>query len=184
MQVGARTDLPLTAFGKEQARKIAELIRKSVPKAIFAGGLKRQIESAEIIAERFGLTVQKCEALTEIDYGLWEGLAAEAIAKKWPREHIEWSQDAKWQDHIFGSRFEEHWQKLEKWLNELRASFENKTVFGVTSSGILHLLHNEKVSTGHFCEMDLCPDRIEIVRWNFSEEIGLPKTAYCNDQQR
>lgn len=164
IQVGARTDLPLTAFGRAQAEKMAEYLRvnRIVPKAIFAGGLKRQTESASIIGKSFGLSFQNTPALTEIDYGLWEGLTADAIETGWPREHAEWNIDAKWQTAIFQGTAEEHREHLQKWFEMLCQKYPNDAVLGVTSNGLLRFFRNEKVKTGHFCEFQ----GMEIIRWN------------------
>lgn len=174
VQVGARTDLPLTALGREQAERMAKYLmaEKIVPRTIFTGGLKRQTESASLIAKHFDLTFHHTPALTEIDYGLWEGLTAEQIEEKWAKEHAEWSNEAKWQDHIFSGTFEEHWQILTTWLEMLRKTYLNETVLGVTSNGLLRFFRNEKVKTGHFCELHLHPDRWEIWRWDASPHFS------------
>ena len=167
VQVGLRTDLPLTAFGRNQAQLVAQALQKKPPQIIFAGRLKRQIESAQIIADLLGVAVQQTPALNEIDYGLWEGLTAAAISQQWPKEYAEWNKQAKWQDNIFQGTFEKHWDALQKWLATLQ-NFE--TVLGVTSNGLLRFFKNEKVKTGHLCELFLHSDRIEIGFWNQSQD--------------
>lgn len=163
VQIGARTDLPLTAFGQEQARKAALFLKNDPVQAIFAGGLKRQNETASIIGTHFGLNVQYTPALTEIDYGLWEGLSADVIEQKWPKEYDEWTQEAKWQHHIFQKSSETHLQDLMNWFQSLLV-FE--TVLGITSNGLLRFFKKEKVKTGHLCELFLYSDRIECGFWN------------------
>lgn len=171
IQVGARTDLPLTAFGKEQAQRMAKYLQAKglVPQSVFAGALKRQTESAEIIAKEFGLQFQHAPPLTEIDYGLWEGLTSNEIVQRWPREYDEWSKKAIWQNEIFRGSFEEIWHQIEQWFQTLRNSSE--IVLGVTSHGLLRFFRNEKVKTGHFCELNLQSHRVEICSWNLNPEI-------------
>ncbi|MGC2629213.1 MAG: histidine phosphatase family protein [Rhodomicrobium sp.] len=81
--VGARTDLPLTGKGKEQAQALAAGLQPlaSRIKRVIAGPLKRTREHAEIAAGRFRLEVpiEADERLREIDYGLWEGKSSEEI---------------------------------------------------------------------------------------------------------
>ena len=167
-QVGASSDLPLTAYGRVQAEEMAKFLAVEglSPEAIFSGKLKRQAESAQIIADFFNLKVQNAAALTEIDYGLWEGLSSDAIREQWPKEYAEWNDEAKWQSHIFRGGYEAHLKGLIGWMDELRHLFCNKTVFAVTSNGLLRLLKNEKVKTGHFCEIRLHREAMEICRWN------------------
>lgn len=168
VQVGARSDLPLTAAGREQLRALSAFFKeqKSVPKAIFAGFLKRQTESAEIIAENFGVKVEKTPVLSEIDYGPWEGLTQEEISQKWPKEFNEWNVKAQWQPSIFGGSFEEHWGRLILWFERIFAAYPDQTIVGITSNGLLRLLRNEKVKTGHFCTLELSQKCWDILDWN------------------
>lgn len=168
VQVGARTDLPLTDCGKKQAALMAQYLKSTPPRAIFSGNLQRQIESANIIAKAIGLEVQPSSALMEIDYGLWERLSAEDIDQRWPKEYAEWSKTAKWQEHIFQGSYDHHLELLQKWLDDLRVFFANQTVLAVTSQGILRLFKSEKVKTGHFCRLFLKPNEVEIISWNES----------------
>lgn len=168
VQVGARTDLSLTAHGLSQAEQMAKYLTEEgiSPKAIFAGKLKRQTESARIIGAYFGLKFQDARALTEIDYGLWEGLSSEEIKAKWPKEYAEWNDWAKWQSHIFQGTYETHLKRIEEWLKLLRKTYEGTAVVAITSNGLLRFFKNEKVRTGHFCEVHLLPDGYKICNWN------------------
>lgn len=170
VQVGIRTDLPLTATGREQLLTLSAFLKekKSFPKAIFAGFLKRQTESAKIIAENFGLRFENTAVLSEIDYGPWEGLTQEEICQKWPKECDEWNREAKWQPSIFVGSFEEHWSRLILWFECISSKYPDQTVVGITSNGLLRLLRNEKVKTGHFCTLELCGKDWKILNWNQS----------------
>lgn len=177
IQVGARTDLPLTSFGKEQAKRVLEYLleKKIVPKAIYSGNLKRQIESALIIGNHFKLTPLKIESLTEIDYGLWEGLTAEKIQTEWPKEYKEWTEEAIWPKNIFNSSYSKMKKTLDDWLRSLTDIYNEKdTVFAVTSNGLLRFFKNEKVKTGHFCELKLYPGGFEIHSWNQTSPFPSP----------
>ena len=166
IQVGARTDLPLTAFGRKQAEAMAHyLLAEGVaPQKIYAGGLKRQKDSAAIIGEKLGCKSVFEPALTEIDYGAWEGLTGEEIGKKWPKEHLEWI-EGKWPERIFVGSEADYRGRVEKWLESLRGGSE-ECVVAVTSNGVLRLFQNEKVKTGHFCELHLFETSLKIVKWN------------------
>lgn len=168
IQIGARTDLALTSFGRAQAENMGEYLaqQKIFPNAIFSGSLKRQKESAEIVGKFFGLPLQVVPALTEIDYGDWEGLSADEISKKWPKEYVEWNQKSKWQRSIFQGNFEMHFQNLYSWVSSLAAEFDGKTVLAVTSGGVLRFLRNEKVKTGHFCELHFSLNELKVYSWN------------------
>jgi 2,3-bisphosphoglycerate-dependent phosphoglycerate mutase len=172
LQVGAKTDLPLTAYGLLQAEAVGKYLSTIgvIPQVIYAGRLKRQTESAQVIAQLFGLSLQKSPALNEIDYGLWEGLTANEIQKTWPKEYAEWNEEAKWQGHIFQGSDKAHFKQLLDWLEFLKQAHFGKTVLAVTSNGLLRFLKNEKVKTGHFCEVILEEKGYRIVQWNQKPE--------------
>lgn len=166
VQIGARTDLPLTAEGVKQAALMASYLQKEkiCPEKIYAGNLLRQTQSAKIIGDRFQLPYFAEAALTEIDYGVWEGLTADEIAFRWPREYEGWM-NGDWPGEIFNERWEDRMAKLDRWFNELKKGRE-RVVLAVTSNGLLRLLRNEKVKTGHFCWIDLSEDSHTIQKWN------------------
>jgi 2,3-bisphosphoglycerate-dependent phosphoglycerate mutase len=168
LQVGARTDLPLTSQGRLQVERMICYLRSknTFPQVIYAGDLKRQTESAQLIGSAFGLPFEKSSALTEIDYGLWEGLSAAEIEARWPTEYKEWTEMAKWPSQIFQGTAETHLQKLESWFDEMRKKDKGKTVVAVTSNGLLRFFRNEKVKTGHFCEIQVQEKGFQILSWN------------------
>ena len=188
VQVGARSDLPLTQQGREQARHFCSYLlgNQIIPRAIYAGGLKRQAETASILTAQMNAenSFHNEHALTELDYGHWEGLTSEAIAEKWPNEYVSWTSQAEWPRHIFGGSQDAHVGEMMRWINELRNCFNaGDAVIGVTSNGIIRffysLLADEwqrciqqkqmeklKVKTGHYCELLLYPNHVEIKSWN------------------
>jgi broad specificity phosphatase PhoE len=184
LQVGVRTDLSLTAQGRIQAEQLAKFLTKTPLAALYAGTLKRQIETAQIITgSKETPTYLDESALTEIDYGLWEGLTSEEISRRWPAEYNAWTSESKWAHGIFGRTLEDHMHDIEIWLDALRKKYNpGDTVVAVTSNGIIRLFYSFeekwktlqeskqmeqlKVKTGHFCELLLFPDSLKVKNWN------------------
>src|SRR5438105_20624 len=71
------TDRPLSDFGREQARRLADDLVGEELDAIYASDLIRARETAEIIGERLGLPVVIDPDLREKNWGTWEGLTSE-----------------------------------------------------------------------------------------------------------
>lgn len=166
-QVGAKSDLPLTAQGLKQA----EALKFINPQAVYAGSLKRQIQSAMVVADAFIYE----PALTEIDYGLWEGLTTEEIKARWSKEYEEWTQGGRWPENIFGGSLQSHLEAIDRWLDHLRATYKSgDTILAFSSNGIIRLFHPAppanreeiKVKTGHFCIFELLPKSLEVFSWN------------------
>jgi len=182
VQIGSRTDLPLTNEGRNQAKTVGGffLSQNIVPKGIYSGSLKRQYESAQIIAKELSLDnlfFPNEPALTEIDYGLWEGLTAEEIAAKWPEEYRKWTTSIDWPAGIFEGSHHHHINAIDKWLDHLRKKYQSgDTLIAVTSNGVIQYFRpdrtkNDKVKTGHFCELHIHPDSLTIEKWNAAPNI-------------
>jgi probable phosphoglycerate mutase len=98
---GARTDLPLTAKGRQQAQALAKALdpMKTRLRWIAAGPLKRTRSYAEIVTAELGLAaeVKIDERLREIDYGAWEGKpSGEIEALRGGAELKAWNETGRW----------------------------------------------------------------------------------------
>jgi broad specificity phosphatase PhoE len=108
--VGARTDLPLTEKGREQAEALATALAPGQAriKRIIAGPLLRTREHAAIAASGLGqgTQVEIDGRLCEIDYGAWEGKSSEEIRaagheaelKAWDKRGV-WPSAPGWSPH-------------------------------------------------------------------------------------
>ena len=192
VQVGAKTNLPLTEKGRQQAEAAGTYLKNNqlIPDQIYTGPLKRHLESADILASHFKAPVICSSALNEIDYGQWEGKNQEEIIKKWPEAYQAWSSQAIWPSDIFDAQHHlySHQASLKNWLNELSKNTEaTSTVLAITSNGLLkilltlipklsltlfesHSFDNYKVKTGGICivEYHTFTKNLIINDWNIS----------------
>ncbi len=89
------TDVPLTADGLAQARRLAERLKGLEPfEAFYVSDLSRSVHTAEILAETlkpesFNVTPK----LRESNFGLWEGLTVEEIKARYPDLFARWRED-------------------------------------------------------------------------------------------
>jgi broad specificity phosphatase PhoE len=85
VMVGAREDLSLTEFGREQGVRMGAAIRSAELhiERVFTGPLKRTREYVEIIRDtaQISASVTIDQRLIELDYGAWGGLSDEEIVK-------------------------------------------------------------------------------------------------------
>jgi broad specificity phosphatase PhoE len=80
-----RIDVDLNETGRAQAEACARHIAaRWTPSAVYSSPLSRAVHTAEPIAHRCGLHVQRLEGLTDIDYGEWHGLTPEDARMRWP----------------------------------------------------------------------------------------------------
>jgi probable phosphoglycerate mutase len=70
---GSTPGIHLSEQGRLQAKDLAERLAPLRIAAVFASPLERCMETAEVIAEPRGLTVERVAALEEVGYGAWTG---------------------------------------------------------------------------------------------------------------
>jgi broad specificity phosphatase PhoE len=87
------TDVQLSDEGREQARRLAERLRHERIAAVFASPMGRTLETARILAESHGLSVQKRDGFREISHGRWEGMTRREVEERFPQEAAEWEKD-------------------------------------------------------------------------------------------
>ncbi|MGR0319546.1 histidine phosphatase family protein [Agromyces sp. ZXT2-3] len=80
-----RTDIPLNATGREQARAAAESLDRDEWDVVVSSTLGRARETAAILGEQLGLpVVGEYDDLVEQDFGVAEGTPVDQIDERWP----------------------------------------------------------------------------------------------------
>ena len=79
-----RLDFPLSAKGYREADCLAEHLKAAPPDRILCSDLRRARQTAQIIAARLGLTVEKTPLLRECSWGIIEGLTRDEIRSCYP----------------------------------------------------------------------------------------------------
>ena len=86
-------DVPLSATGREQARKLAERLAGEPIAAVYSSPLSRTMETARPIAAPHGLEVTPRPELREISHGRWEGMPRSEVERRFPKELASWESD-------------------------------------------------------------------------------------------
>jgi len=68
-------DIPLSKEGRERIKVTSCILSRYSIDAVYASDLSRAVESANIIASCYGLSVNIIKGLREINLGKWEGLS-------------------------------------------------------------------------------------------------------------
>ena len=93
---GRGRDPALTQEGIAMADAFAAAYRMAPWTAIYASPLDRAITTATPLAAALALPIARRDELAEIDYGAWDGLTAEVVARDWHDEHERWTADPAW----------------------------------------------------------------------------------------
>ncbi|HEY6540480.1 MAG TPA: histidine phosphatase family protein [Ktedonobacteraceae bacterium] len=83
--IGSRDD-PLSEHGQVQAAQLAEALAGFPITAVYSSPMQRAYSTALPIAERHSLSVQRCDALREGSFGIWEGMNRAEVLARSPEE--------------------------------------------------------------------------------------------------
>jgi broad specificity phosphatase PhoE len=83
----------LNEVGRTQALAIRDQLRDVRLTAVYASDLLRSRQTAEIVAEPYGLPVRLEPRLREINLGTWEGMLSDEIQARFPQELVMRAQD-------------------------------------------------------------------------------------------
>lgn len=136
------TDTSLTEEGIWQAKALSAALRNKriVPDLIVSSPLQRAYLTAAEIAKTFGQDVLTDERLTEIAFGVWEGLTFTELAQQYPTEYNTWRkrpQDCR----LSGAETTTNVMKrCESFLQDMHSKYENSTVLIVSHTLPLKLM--------------------------------------------
>ncbi len=137
---GRGLDPLLTAEGEEMAQAFANAYGGMKWTAIFSSPLRRALATATPLASRVGLPIETRADLAEIDYGKWDGLSAEVVAKRWHDEHERWTADPAWNPPTGGETAIALAQRMETVVSEMTGAQMDGNVLVVSHKASIRVL--------------------------------------------
>ena len=89
--LGSRTDVPATAAGLAEAKKLAPFLKETGVASVWHSPMLRCRQTAEAMAD--GLPVAPLPGLEELDCGAWDGLSFDEIRARWPAHYARRGED-------------------------------------------------------------------------------------------
>ena len=89
-RIQGQLNIPLSATGRWQAGRLAEVLRDEPVAAIYASDLARAWETAQYLGRAHGIEVTKEEALRERGFGDFEGKTFAEIETLLPEQSMRW----------------------------------------------------------------------------------------------
>ncbi len=77
-------DVGLSEKGRKQFQHWAEILKKEKFQAIYSSDLQRTRNSAQLIANEFGLETISYPELRELSFGTWEGMSVSEVEATYP----------------------------------------------------------------------------------------------------
>lgn len=191
IRIGRRTDLPLTATGRNQADRLGPTLAKCAAIGrIMCGSLARTVETATRVAAYLQAPVTRDVAwLDEIDHGPDEGRGEADVLKRIGSEALDaWNKDAVlpegWLDDIDG--------RISGWQQFL-ATLDRPALL-VTSNGAARMLFRAcprlerpaslALATGAYARFDVTEGSITAYHWNIvpgGRDTGIHKSGERKD---
>ena len=147
-------DPQLSELGRDDASKVAlELatVGKSgifakllPPTAIVSSPIARTRETAQVIANQLGLSVQTEDDIAEIAFGEWDGHTNQEVATAWPEQYNAWRGDVKIAPPG-GESLEEFDLRVQRGRQRILSEFEGQT--GVVVSHVMPIRGFLKAAT-------------------------------------
>jgi broad specificity phosphatase PhoE len=131
-------DPPLSDAGREQARALAMELDGTPPAAVFASDLRRAAETAEIVAEHFGVPVLTDPELREVDVGEWSGLTWAEIEERFPEAVARYHERGHgWE---FGESYEHMAERVLAALGRIAERHDGERILVVLHGGTMRAL--------------------------------------------
>lgn len=169
-------DPKLSELGRLDARMVAEELEKigssgpwsylSPISAIVASPIQRTQDTANIIANHLGLSVDLNPNLAEISFGDWDGHTYEEVKEKWPKEFKDWQ--GSWQDSPpNGESLADFDQRVMAGLSEIVVANPGRTVAVVSHVMPIRGVIRRAVDggTSAYWSTQISPCSISVVRF-------------------
>jgi broad specificity phosphatase PhoE len=88
-----KIDVPLNQTGLAQARAVRGALAEITIDSLYTSPLARAFETARVLAEGRHLEVRREEGLSDVDFGLWQGVSKEKVKKDDPDLFSTWLTD-------------------------------------------------------------------------------------------
>jgi alpha-ribazole phosphatase len=163
------TDAALSETGRWQCELVRQKLRGVNFDVVLCSPLERAVSSAELISGLTRERIRICEALKEINFGIWEGLSYQEVERQYPQKWQAWCNDWQGCELPRGESFTVFYQRVKSGWEELQSLYHDKTLLIVSHAGPLRviagiLLHLQPEDFWRLSFEFGCYSRFEFVR--------------------
>ncbi len=133
-----RSDPPLSLQGLQQARELGERLTSSGAHSLISSPLRRAHDTALCVGRYLHLEVDLDQRLSELSYGVWEGLTQAEVRKRWPDALRRWKQRPDIYPPAAGESLPEAAVRIRQCLDDL-ALHASTPVIAVTHAGVIRI---------------------------------------------
>ena len=171
-------DVGLSEAGRAQMRRVAEYLRGEQFSAVYASPRSRAMESAQILtAER--CPVEITPALREIDFGEFEGLTYDEIARRYPELYRRWMERPTEVQFPGGESFHAAQERVLAAFHAILREREGQTFAVVSHGGVNRILLGWALQMPDHCLFRLAQDHAAINLLAFLEGVPIVQAMNC-----
>lgn len=158
------TDLPLSEIGKEQARRLADVLPTTGLSRCLCSPMRRTRETAQLALDGRECPIEMLDVLREIDFGRWEGLSFPEIVVRDQRLVTEWQQDPLAFHFPGGEQTGDFRQRIEAGLQGI-ISLSDDSVLVVCHGGVIRamLCSLLGISFTHYLSFAIAPAALTVI---------------------
>lgn len=137
---GAGRNPELTTDGAAMASAFAHAYQSTPWNAVYSSPLARALQTARIICDVVGLTVEQCDELKEIAYGKWEGCSVAEVERDFHDDHVRWTADPAWNAPTGGEAAVAIERRALRVIEELRQRHQSGNVLVVSHKATIRIV--------------------------------------------
>ena len=141
-----RLDVPLSPEGIIQARETVARLAQEKICAVYSSGLRRAVETGQMLADALQLNVTVLETLAEIDFGDFEGMTFEEIRRRYPEAFERWMTQPTNTRFPNGESFADMRDRVSRTVDPLLRRHRNESIAIVSHSGVIRFLIGRALS--------------------------------------
>jgi broad specificity phosphatase PhoE len=174
-----RAELELDEVGVKQAEATAKRVTDYPVKAIYCSPLKRALTTASVIARSLNLEAKLLPGISDIDFGLWQGLSPEEATARDGTLYTTWLKNPQLVRFPEGESLTEVRQRAALAVDELVKQYPEVTIALVSHRVVCQILilHLLGLDNSHFWQIgqDVCAINV------FEVNNGNAYTRLLND---
>ena len=172
-------DIDLDDTGRRQAEAAASRVSQWEVTAIYSSPLKRAQTTARALADIAGLEVVPADGITDIHFGVWQGMSIADVEESYPEQFDQWCHHPERLEIPDGETLEDVRKRAVATVEELAAKHEGETIAVVTHRVVCRVLlcHLLGLDNSHFWQIEQDTTAINV----FDMEEGETTVHLIND---
>ena len=172
-------DIDLDETGLRQAEAAVPRVARWEVAAIYSSPLKRAMATAEIIAHPLGIPVVPLEGISDMNFGVWQGLSIGEVKQKYPELFDLWRYSPQMLEIPQGESLEDVRKRAVATIYDLAERHEGSTIAMVTHRVVCKVLicHLLGLDNSHFWQIEQDTTAINI----FEIREGKATVTLLND---